>query len=163
MLYIRNDQLEAAFATMINKLIYARKIILAPLIEKMKIYSADDNIHRIRKLETELMKITEQKHILQRLMAEKYLDQVIFTQQSNELQTQANTYNKELKALQKNGGKSTEQLAELKRLLYFTMHTPIQHSFKESFFEEYATKVIVYSRQEIGIQLKCGLTLHERI
>ena len=163
MLYIRNDQLEAAFAAMINKLIYARKIILTPLIEKMKIYSADDNIHRIRELETELMKITEQKHILQRLMAEKYLDQIIFTQQSNELQTQANTYNKELKALQKNGGKSTEQLMELKRLLYFTLHTPIQHSFKESFFEEYAVKVIIYNRQEVGFQLKCGLILRERI
>lgn len=163
MLFIRNDDLELAFITMLNKLIYSRKIILAPLSEKLKLISSDNTVKQIRDLETELMQITEKRQTLLRLKAEGYLDQIVFTQESNLLETRRKELTIELNSLENNGTKGATELNELKRLLYFTKHSKMLNAFNEALFTEYVHRIHVYSRQEIGFELKCGLILRERI
>ena len=163
MLFIRNDDLELAFITMLNKLIYSRKIILAPLSEKLKLISSDNTVKQIRDLETELMQITEKHQTLLRLKAEGYLDQIVFTQESNLLETRRKELTIELNSLENNGTKGATELNELKRLLYFTKHSKMLNAFNEALFTEYVHRIHVYSRQEIGFELKCGLILRERI
>lgn len=70
MLYIRNDDLEHAFLTMMNKLIFSRKVLLAMLLEQLKNTNEDDGIRRIRELERQLLQITEQRQTLQHLIAQ---------------------------------------------------------------------------------------------
>ena len=36
-------------------------------------------------------------------------------------------------------------------------------SFDEAIFSRYVESIIVYSQEEIGFKLKCGLTLKERL
>jgi len=163
MLYIRNDDIERAFLTMMNKLIFGRKLILQPLLEQMKSYSDDSGVVRQRELETEIMKISEQRQTLQRLMAQGYLDQIIFTEQKNELMTQTRAIQREIDALQGAGGTYSHQLLEVQKLLRFTERTAMLQEFSEDLFTDYANRVIVYSRHELGFELKCGLTLRERI
>lgn len=163
MLYIRNDDLEHAYLTMMNKLIFSRKVLLTPLLEQLKSTSEDDGIRRIRELERLLLQITEQRKTLQRLMAQGYLDQIIFTQQKNELMTQTEVCKAEIEMLQNSSGQVASRIAELQKLLYFTEHSDMLQEFNEELFTEYADRIIVYSREEIGIQLKCGLTLRERM
>ena len=163
MLYIRNDDLEHAFITMMNKLIFSRKMLLAPLLEQLKNTSEDGGICRIRELERQLLQITEQRQTLQRLMAQGYLDQIIFTQQKNELMTQTEACKTEIEMLQNSSGQASTRIAELQKLLHFTEHTDMLQEFRETLFTEYADHIIVYSREEVGFELKCGLTLRERM
>lgn len=163
MLYIRNDDLEHAFITMMNKLIFSRKTILVPLLEQLKNTSEDGGIRRIRELETQLLQITEQRQTLQRLMAQGYLDQIIFTQQKNELMTQTEACKNEIEMLQSNSGQASARIVELQKLIHFTEHANMLQAFSEKLFTEYADRIIVYSREEVGFELKCGLTLRERM
>lgn len=163
MLYIRNDDLEHAYLTMMNKLIFSRKVLLTPLLEQLKSTSEDDGIRRIRELERLLLQITEQRQTLQRLMAQGYLDQIIFTQQKNELMTQTEACKAEIEMLQNSNGQASTRIVELQKLLHFTEHSNMLQEFNEELFTEYADRIIVYSRKEIGIQLKCGLTLRKRM
>lgn len=163
MRYIRNEDLERAFLTMMNKLIYGRKFLLAPLLEQLKNNSQDGGIQRIRELETQLMQIAEQRQTLQRLMAQGYLDQIIFTTQKNELMTQTEACRNEIEMLQNTSGRDSIRLVELKKLLHFTEHTAMLQKFEEKLFTQYADRIIVYSRNEVGFELKCGLILRERM
>lgn len=163
MLYIRNDDLEYAFITMMNKLIFSRKTILAPLLEQLKNTTEDGGICRIRELERQLLQITEQRQTLQRLMAQGYLDQIIFTQQKNELMTQTEACKTEIEMLQNSSGQASTRIVELQKLLHFTEHADMLQEFEEELFTEYADRIIVYSREEVGFELKCGLTLRERM
>lgn len=163
MLYIRNDDLETAFLTMMNKLIFSRKVLLAPLLEKLKNTTEDGGIRRIRELERQLLQITEQRQTLQRLMAQGYLDQIIFTQQKNELMTQTEACKNEIEMLQNSSGQASTRIVELQKLLHFTEHADMLQAFEEELFTEYADRIIVYSREEVGFELKCGLTLRERM
>lgn len=161
--YIRNDDLEHAFITMMNKLIFSRKTILVPLLEHLKNTSEDGGIRRIRELETHLLQITEQRQTLQHLMAQGYLDQIIFIQQKNELMTQTEACKNEIEMLQNNSGQASARIVELQKLLHFTEHADMLLAFEEKLFTEYADRIIVYSREEVGFELKCGLTLRERM
>lgn len=163
MLYIRNDDLEHAFLTMMNKLIFSRKVLLAPLLEQLKNTNEDDGIRRIRELERQLLQISEQRQTLQRLMAQDYLDQIIFTQQKNELMMQTEACKTEIEMLQNNSGQVSTRIVELQKLLHFTEHADMLQAFEEELFTEYADRIIVYSREEVGFELKCGLILRERM
>lgn len=163
MLFIRNDALEMAFLTMMNKLIYARETILLPLLSALKQNSSDGGIQRVRELECELLRIGEQRDTLQRLMAQGYLDQVLFTQQRNELMAQADAFRTEIEMLQSASGKENERLQNLQKLVSFTGHSPMLETFDEEIFTEFADRIIIYSRREAGFVMKCGLTLRERM
>lgn len=161
LLYIRNDVLEAAFTTMLNKLIYGYKTILIPLQDKMCIQCENDNIQRMRELETELLTIADKKHTLEKLVGQGYIDNLVFVQQEAELAAQRARIATELDGLRKTD--AATEINELRKLLEFTRQTPMLSSFNENYFSEYATSITIYSRQEIGIRLKCGLLLRERI
>lgn len=163
MLYIRNEDIERAFLSMMNKLIFSRKLILQPLLEQMKAYSDDSGVIRQRELETEIMKISEQRQTLQRLMAQGYLDQIVFNEQKNDLMTRTLALQREIDALQGAGGAYQHQLLEVQKLLRFTERTAMLQEFDDEIFTEFANRVIVYNRTEVGFQLKCGLTLRERM
>lgn len=163
MLYIRNDNLELAFLTMMNKLIYSRKSILMPLLDRLKNSSKDGGVQRIRELETQLLQITEQRQTLQRLMAKGYLDQILFTEQQNELMTQAAACRDEIEVLQNTREKGPAQISKLQKLLCFTEHTTMLQEFNEELFTEYVDRIVVWSRNEVSFEMKCGLSLRERM
>lgn len=52
---------------------------------------------------------------------------------------------------------------EVSRLLKFASKAEMSSDFDGDLFEEYVDRVVVYSRTEIGFELKCGLTLKERL
>ena len=48
-------------------------------------------------------------------------------------------------------------------LLKFTTKSPMLLGFDSNVFERFVDYVIVFSREEIGFELKCGITLKERL
>lgn len=96
-------------------------------------------------------------------MAQGYIDQVLYNKENNELLMLADNYKTEIDNIQKSCNLASEIIAALSELLRFTEHSEMLTNFDESIFDTHVNKVIVYSRNEIGFKLKCGLTLKERI
>lgn len=162
MLYIRDDALQLAFATMMNKLIFAHNTVLKPYLAGLRNSPDDPNIRRIQELHELLFRNTEQRETLSRLRSQGYIDQVVYNKEINELMTQAQEYRSEITMLTQAGGKSSV-ISETAELLRYTESAEMLTEFDEELFERFVNRIVVYKRDEVGFELKCGLTLRERL
>ena len=163
MLYLRDDDIKLAFATMINKLIYCHKLVLKPYLESLQANTSDKALLRIQQLETLLEQNAEQRETLHKLMAQGYIDQILFTQENNALLTQANDFRSDIEALNRSVTGDTSKVYETERLIHFCERGEMLLEYSEDLFELFVDHIEVYSRQSIGFALHCGLTFKERI
>ena len=106
MLYIRDDDLKLAFLTMMNKLIYGHKQILRPLLTHLRNTNRGTSSTREHELQTLLIQNTEQQETLTKLMAQGYIDQVLYNKENNELLILADNYKAEIDSIQETVRKS---------------------------------------------------------
>lgn len=163
MLYLKDDDIKLAFATMINKLIYCHKLVLKPYLESLQANTSDKVLLRIQQLETLLEQNAEQRETLHKLMAQGYIDQILFTQENNALLTQANDFRSDIEALNRSVTGDTSKVYETERLIHFCERGEMLLEYSEDLFELFVDHIEVYSRQSIGFVLHCGLTFKERI
>ena len=55
------------------------------------------------------------------------------------------------------------KIEKISRLLKFVSKSEMLTAFDSGLFEEYVNRIMVYSRKEIGFEMKCGITLKERL
>lgn len=163
MLYLRDDDIKLAFATMMNKLIYCHKLVLKPYLESLQANTNDEAFLRIQQLEILLEQNAEQRETLHKLMAQGYIDQILFTQENNALLTQANDFRSDIEALNRSVTDDTSKVYETERLIHFCERGEMLPEYNEDLFELFVDHIEVYSRQSIGFVLHCGLTFKERI
>lgn len=163
MLYLRDDDIKMAFATMINKLIYCHKLVLKPYLESLQVNTSDETLLRIQHLETLLEQNAEQRETLYKLMGQGYIDQILFTQENNALLTQANEFRSDIEALNRSMTGDTTKVYETERLMHYCERGKLLLEYSEDLFELFVDHIEVYSRQSIGFVLHCGLTFKERI
>lgn len=163
MLYLKDDDIKLAFATMINKLIYCHKLVLKPYLESLQANTSAKALLRIQQLETLLEQNAEQRETLHKLMAQGYIDQILFTQENNALLTQANDFRSDIEALNRSVTGDTSKVYETERLIHFCERGEMLLEYSEDLFELFVDHIEVYSRQSIGFVLHCGLTFKERI
>jgi len=163
MQYIKDEDIKKAFITMQNKLVYARKQILKPLLNSLHSNSKDNNIARVKEIEKLLLQNTEQQETLTRFRIQGYLDPAVFSKEHNELLVQADNYRKEMEALNHTQSDDMTVILETTALLHFLNRASLITEFDDKIYEKFVNHIIVYSRQEIGFALKCGLTLRERM
>ena len=48
-------------------------------------------------------------------------------------------------------------------LHHYTDFIKMLTAYEDELFENYVEKIIVFSREEVGFELKCGITLKERL
>ena len=84
-----------AFVTMMNKLIFAHKEVLQPLLTSLRSISQKDAISRLSELDERLEKNAERQNTLTTLMTRGYIDPALFTQESNDLLTEAQALTEE--------------------------------------------------------------------
>lgn len=161
MKYIRDDALKAAVTTMINKLIFGRKIILVPYIAGLKKCNA--NSEEIQKLKVELAKESEKIDVLRHLLADKIIKPAMFIQDQNASNKRSEELRRQITQLSQIDTGNSEMVAETEKLLHFLDSAEMQTEFKDFFATDFIEKIIVYDRHSIGIQLKCGLTLKEAL
>lgn len=163
MLFIKDEDVKVSFVTVLNKLIYGHKLVLKPYVAALQNNSEDQNLVRIRYLENLLEQTTEQRETLTRLMAQGYINQVLYTSETNALLTQADHYREEIHALTSTMTSDHSRFFEAERLLHFAEQHTMLTSYSEDLFENFVDHIIVYSRNEIGFVMKCGLTFKEMI
>ena len=85
MQFIRNDAVEAAFTTMMNKLVYGHRKILRPLLDSLRKVDDDGSYHRVNELEDKIEAVMERGQVLAGLMTKGYLEPALFNKEKNEL------------------------------------------------------------------------------
>lgn len=161
--YVRDDVLKVAFVTLLNKLIFSRKLILKPLLSSLKSDSSDENVQRMQQLQKLLETNTEKRNTLRRLRSQEIIDTVMYNQEMNLLKKQAEDYRNEISRLSQYTTGEAAGIAELENLLRFTESKASVQEFSDALFLAFVDHIIVYDRNCIGFKLKCGLTLREVI
>ena len=161
MKYVRDDALKATITTMMNKLIFGRKIILFPYLAELKRCNA--NSEEIKLLKAELIKEAEKIDVLRHLLADKIIKPAMFIQDQNASNKRSEELRRQITQLSQIDTGNSEMVAETEKLLHFLDSAEMQTEFKDFFATDFIEKIIVYDRHSIGIQLKCGLTLKEAL
>jgi len=163
MKYIRDEAVKTAFVTMINKLIFAHSIILKPYLEAIRSGCNDAPMRRIQEIQTLLLENAAQRETLTKLMAQGYIDQILYNEENNTLLSQADRYRQEMDSLSKVIGGGGTHITATQDLLRYVEKASMLTDFDEAVFENIVTRIKVLSREEIAFELKCGLTLKERM
>jgi site-specific DNA recombinase len=163
MIFIREDAIYQAFVTMINKLIFSHKIVLRPLLQKLKSMSYSDNLAQVQEIEAKIEDNAEQLQVLMNLMTKGYLEPVLFNSQNNELRMRAQNLKEQKEILYKSINGGLTKVTELERLIKYVSKAKDMEAFNEELFKQFVEKIIVFSPTEIGFSLKCGLLLRERM
>lgn len=163
MLFVKDDDLKQAFVTMMNKLVYAHRIILKPYVDALKNTSSDDSLRRIQEIQTLLAQNTEKRETLTKLMTQGIIDPILFNKETNELLSQADSFRDEINTLKNAVSGDVTKVTAATALLHFTEKGGILQEFDDDLFNKYVNRIIVRSRNEVRFELKCGLTLRERI
>lgn len=164
MKFVREDAIHQAFVVMINKLIFGHKFILRPLLQSLKKTNYSDNITKIQDMETKIKENTERVQVIMGLMAKGYLEPALFNTQKNELLKEAAILKEQKEAIKRTIDGSQTILVEVEKLLRFATKAEKQIDvFDSEIFEDFTHEIIVFSQEEIGFKMKCGLNLRERL
>ena len=96
-------------------------------------------------------------------MTQGIIDPILFNKEINELLSQADSFRDEINALKNAVSGDVTKIDEATALLRFTGKSGILQEFDDDLFPEYVNRIIIRSRNEVCFELKCGLTLRERM
>lgn len=161
--YITDDALKLVFVTMMNKLVFGHQMVLRPLLQSLQGLNGQFRLLKIEKLKTAIEKNREQKQVLMNLMASGYLEPARFNKESNELAAEVETLRQEKDGLMRSVNGDMVKIEELQRLLRFISKGTMLTEFDDAVFLSFVERVTVLSRKEVVFQLKCGLSLRERL
>jgi site-specific DNA recombinase len=163
MQFIRQDAVETAFMTMMNKLAYAHRRILHPLRDALRRVDDVEGYRNIEELENQIDAVLEREQVLSGLMAKGYLEPVLYGSEKNELATELEELKNRKDTIIRSLSSSMANADAVNELLKFTAKAEMVTAFDEEVFGRFVEKIEVYSRSEVGFVLKCGLTLKERL
>lgn len=163
MLFIKDIDIKSAFITMINKLIFGHKFILKPMIMELQNQNSSDLLTEIDAIEIKIKNNIEQIQVITALMSKKYLEPGMFNKEKNMLEAERIKLIAEKENIVNSAKSSISKIEEVKSLYNFISKSKMITAFEDEIFERYVDKIIVYSRKEIGFELKCGINLKERL
>ena len=160
---IRECDLEYAFTTMMNKLIYGKKAVLDTLLDGIRGETHKENLRRIDAIDQKLEQNVERRQTLTTIMTRGYLDPALFTQESNDLAAEADALTAEKDQLVKEISGNLHKTDALGDLIQYAGHAQPSTSFDGALVERFLDHAVLQTRDEIVFHLKCGLRLTERI
>lgn len=163
MKYITDDALKRAFVTMMNKLVFGHQIVLRPLLQSLRGMNDKSQLLKMQDLELQIEKNMEQRQVLTSLMAGGYLEPALFNKESNALETEAEALRQEKDSLMHSLNGNMVKADELQKLLRFVSRGIMMDSFDDEAFLTYVDSITIHSRSEAVFELKCGVSLKERL
>ena len=163
MKFITDSGIEYAFVTMMNKLIYGHKTVLRPLLFALRGLNSEESLISIQELDKKLEENTEQQNVLLNLMTKGYLDRAVYKKSNNNLLQEAERLKRQKESINRLLESGNQHLSEVSELLQYVTKAAMLTRLQEEVFIRFVERVVVYSRSEIGFELKCGLTLKERL
>lgn len=159
---IPEAQIEYAFVTMINKLIFGHKLVLKPMLDSLTGMNSEDSLSKIQEIDKIIEENGEQQNVLSGLRAKGYLDPAVYKKGNNELLNELERLKQQKESLMRLLSSDDETQKVVNELLRFTSKSPMLLEFNSDVFDRFVDHITVYSREEIGFELKCGIILRER-
>lgn len=163
MLFLRDGEIKATYATMMNKLAFSRKVILEPLYKAISQIDEKSDLERINDIDKRLEQLTEECNTLIGLMTKGFLEPVLFEKERNALKIEIKNLTTEKTNLVLSFTDGTSQADEVKALLDYVSKNAFIGEYTEEAFEKYVENIIVNTRDELTFKMKCGLTLKEEV
>ena len=163
MLFIRDGEIKATFATMMNKLAYSRKIILGPLYDAISKNQEECDLERIDAIDKRMEQLTEERNTLIGLMTKGFLEPALFSKERNVLDSKIKNLTTEKTNLVMSFTSGTSQADEVKAILEHVSKDKFDGNYTDEVFEKFVENIIVNSRDELTFKLKCGPSLKERV
>ncbi|MDI6878316.1 MAG: recombinase family protein [Desulfitobacteriaceae bacterium] len=159
---IREDDIQWAFTVMWNKLVSNYAEILTPLLDTLKKLRIDEQQEReIGEYSNRIMELTEQGHILSRLVSKGYIDPAVFIERQNALTIELVAVKKKRGQLLDNNGFDIE-IAGTEHLMELIINNPhVIEEYREDLFLQAIDKVIVQKNGQITFRLINRLELSE--
>ncbi|AGL02845.1 recombinase family protein [Desulfoscipio gibsoniae] len=159
---VREDDVQWAFTLMWNKLVSNYTEILTPLLEMLKKLRIDERQEKeIGECSNRIMELTEQGHILSRLVAKGYIDHAVFIERQNTLAIELAAAKKKRSQLLDNNGFDRE-IAGTEQLIELVRNNPhVIEEYHEDLFLQAIEKVIVQKNGQITFRLINRLELSE--
>ena len=163
MKYIPESAFEYAFVTMMNKLIFGHEFVLKPLLISLRGLNSNETMGNIQALDRKLEENAEQRNVLVGLMTKGYLEPAVYNKSNNELLQEAERLRRQKESITRFLNNDFQNLSEVSALLQYATKASLMKDFDGDIFKRFVERVVVYSRTEIGFELKCGITLKERL
>ena len=159
---IREDIIKEAFLTMWNKLVSNYKNILIPLLESLKgLRTNEEQEEEIKDLNNKIMELTEQSHILSRVVSKGYIDSAIFIERQNALTVEIEATKKRRNQLLDNNGFEKEIEGTLRLLDLIKYSSEVMEEYDENLFIHTVEKIIIGKDYEVTFKLINNLELTE--
>jgi len=163
MKYILESDFEYAFVTMMNKLIYGHETILRPLLIGLRGINSEDSVAKLQALDKELEENAEQRKVLVTLQTRGYLEPAVYNKGNNELLQEAERIQHQKESISRFINSDNTNLHEVSEFLQYVTRAAMLKGFDGELFARFVERILEYSRTEIGFELKCGITLKERL
>lgn len=160
---IQQQAIEAAFTTMLNKLIFSRKELFEPFVEDLRNTDASDITRQIEEIDAEMEENMSQVRTITDLAASGLLDSVMLQKTQSELSAKRMELTSRKAMLAAQLSENYKGTAEAGKLLKELSRLEISRDFNPDAFETFVKKVHIYSRQLIGFELTCGLIFKEEV
>ena len=156
---VEEENIKVAFITLTNKLIFSKRELLEPFVDALQ----KSDIADVSEINQKLEGNAEKLNTLLSLAADGLIDPVILHRAQSELMENNAELNSRKKVLLQQIHGKNEAAAEAEMLLSRVKKMRVSDQFDEPFFRDCVRKAHVYSRQEFGFELNCGLLLKERL
>ena len=163
MKYVPQADIEFAFVTMMNKLIFGHKAVLRPLFNALRGMNSENAIEAIKAIDKSLEENALQRNVLVELMAKGHLEPAIYNKSNNDLLQEAERLRRQKESITQLLSSDFQAATEAGTLLQYAAKTSTLSAFDGALFTRFVARVVVLSREEIAFELKCGLTLNERL
>lgn len=163
MKYIPESDFEYAFVTMMNKLIFGHQTVLRPLLMGLRGINSEDSVAKLHALDKKLEENAEQRKVLVTLQTRGYLEPAVYNKGNNELLQEAERIQRQKESISRFINSDNINLHEVSDLLQYATKAAMLKGFDGELFTRFVERILVCSRTEIGFELKCGITLKERL
>ena len=163
MKYITDDALKTAFLTMMNKLIFACRKMLIPLLRNLQGYHDKGYLLQIQEYEMKLEKNIEKRQVLMSLMSGGLLESALFNKENNALILEEQRLREEKNKVIYSVSGDRTKVETLQKLIKCISGREFLTEYDDELFIAHVDHITVVSRTEVIFSLKCGLNLKERL
>ena len=163
MKFLREDRIEQAFTTMMNKLIFAHEAVLGTLLRDLRSETYGETMKTIQELDERLQKNLEARENLQAMRAKGYLADDLYRENEAALREDAEAMDKERRALSVRISTDVRRSESVGALLRFARNSTMRTTFDATTFERFVDHIVVEDRRHLVFHLKCGLQLREEV
>ncbi len=161
--YIKEEDLQMAFVTVMNKMTYGCKDILLPLQKTLRALIQGEGKKRLKELGRLLDSNAEKKATLMNLSTKGYLDPAVYAKEIKIAQNEQLLYEEEMERINYAISDEKTKTSTLTDLIKFCSKGEIMTSFDGDCFTRFVDEVVIHGREKAVFQFKCGLSITERL